>query len=109
MGNFSDLGGGDLPSGVERLAAAVSLAMAGLNENDLAIDFLHPRLAEPKKAAVKRQTALAIAAGVIVIIGAIYAYADLQIPKGEGSRRTLVADNKAASVKTARRPNLKWR
>jgi len=94
-GNFSDLGAGDLPSGVDACAAAVSLAMAGLNEDDLAIDFLHPRLAEPKKAALKRQTALAIAAGVIVIIGAIYAYADLQ--SKEKTLAGLVADNKAIS------------
>ena len=77
-GNFIDLGAGEPPAGLVACAAAVSLAMAGLSEDGLPIDFLHPRLAEPKKAAVKRQTALAIAAAVMLIIGVVYAYVDLQ-------------------------------
>lgn len=77
-GEFSSLRAGDLPAGIPGSAAAVALAVAGASDEKLTIDFLHPRLAEPKKAMLQRRTVLALGAGAAVLILAIFAWVDLQ-------------------------------
>jgi hypothetical protein len=75
-GDFSSLGAGELPAGVSACAAAVALAVAGLTDADLPIDFLHSRLAPPKKPVLPRQTVLAIAAGVAILMIVILMFVD---------------------------------
>ncbi|MDB5330960.1 MAG: hypothetical protein JWP03_2111 [Phycisphaerales bacterium] len=77
-GEFRTLGAGELPAGRSGYAAAASLALAGLSQEAPAVDFLHSRLAPPKQPRVKQEVVLAIAAGVVVLLGIAGAYIDLQ-------------------------------
>src|SRR5665213_2259499 len=62
QGDLSALGAGDPPAGLRGCASAVALAVAGLSTSPMTVDFLHSRLAAPKKARVERRIILAIAA-----------------------------------------------
>ena len=68
------------------VASAVALALAGLRREGPPVDFLHSRLAPPQPQRIKRETILAVAAGVLVLIGIIWALVDLN-----GQRNELVA------------------
>ena len=57
-------------------AAAAALALGGLNDS-LPVDFLHSRLAPPKKQLLPRAAVLGIAAGVLLVAVVIYALVDL--------------------------------
>jgi hypothetical protein len=59
-------------------AAATALALSALDGARPAVDFLHTRLAPPKKHLVERRTALIAAAVVIAIAFAAWAYIDQQ-------------------------------
>ncbi|HET6251704.1 MAG TPA: hypothetical protein VFE47_28725 [Tepidisphaeraceae bacterium] len=76
-GDFAMLGAGDLPQGVQAGAGAVALAVAGLTEGAIPVDFQHPRLAEPKKSALPRPVVLGIAAAVVIVLTIIMAYVNL--------------------------------
>jgi hypothetical protein len=76
-GDFNMLGVGDLPEGIPAYAASVSLAVAGMSEGGLAVDFQHSRLAPPKKSVLPRQAVLGIAAGAAVVLGLLFMYIDL--------------------------------
>jgi hypothetical protein len=81
-GNLRSLGVDPDPAGsngqANKFAPAVALAMTGFRDNGPRVDFLHSRLAPPKERRIPRWTAAAVAAVVIAIAGAIYAYNDLQ-------------------------------
>ena len=81
-GALPSLGVDDSLSGAngdgQRYAAAVALAASALGEATAQVDFLHSRLAAPKKKIIPRWVYLAAAAFVIVVVGGIYAYDDLQ-------------------------------
>ncbi len=100
-GRWDDLGAGDPPNGAMRPAAAVALAMAAMSPIKLPVDFLHPRLAEPKKTGIPRQTVLAIAAGVMVIVGVIFAVVNLQSQEAELAAKRVQLDGMAKDRKAA--------
>lgn len=58
-------------------ASASALATPLLNGQPLPVDFLNSRLAPPKKAALPREAIFGIAAGIILVIGIIFAWVDL--------------------------------
>ncbi|QOV89822.1 hypothetical protein [Humisphaera borealis] len=88
-GNLETLGvpagltGGPRDAASPSLAGAAALAVAAVTEQDSSAsvwpaDFLHSRLAAPKKGGINRKTVL-IAAGVfVVLLLAVVAYLDLQ-------------------------------
>jgi hypothetical protein len=60
-----------------KFAAAVALALSAMDESRPGIDFLHSRLAPPRKHRIPRWGYLAGAAVVLFIAFGIYAYTDL--------------------------------
>lgn len=77
-GEFRTLGAGELPTGRRGYASAVALALAGLAEEALPVDFLHSRLAPPKKPKVRREVLLGIAAAALICLAIVAGYFDLQ-------------------------------
>jgi hypothetical protein len=68
-------GGADAPMATVRgAAAATALALSALDDARPAVDFLHTRLAAPKKQLVERRTVLIAAVAVVIIAFAAYAY-----------------------------------
>jgi hypothetical protein len=61
-----------------RYAAAVALATSALSESPVPVDFLHSRLAAPRKQVLPRWAYLATGVGILVIVGAVMAYNDMQ-------------------------------
>ncbi|MGD0388775.1 MAG: hypothetical protein ABSC42_07460 [Tepidisphaeraceae bacterium] len=61
----------------EKFAAAVALALSAMDQSRPGIDFLHSRLAPPRKHRIPRWGYLAGAAVVLCIALGIYAYTDL--------------------------------
>jgi hypothetical protein len=59
-------------------AAAVALAVSGLDAARAPVDFLHSRLAPPHEHRVPRWAIGAAATAVVLVGGAIYAYQDMQ-------------------------------
>jgi hypothetical protein len=66
------------PSATRGAAAATALALSALDGARPAVDFLHSRLAAPKKQLVERRTVLIAAAAVIAIAFGAWAYIDQQ-------------------------------
>ncbi|MDB5304726.1 MAG: hypothetical protein JWM97_2275 [Phycisphaerales bacterium] len=77
-GELRTLGAGEAPVGRRGYASAVALAMAGLAEEAPPVDFLHSRLAPPKKPKVRREVVLGIVTAVVIVLGVVAAYFDLQ-------------------------------
>ncbi len=61
-----------------KYAGAVSLALAALAGKRPAVDFLHSRLAPPRKQRVPRWALIASTAAVLVVVGLVVAYVDLR-------------------------------
>jgi hypothetical protein len=109
IGQLSDLGvdlhlngtapaDGQIPGG--QYAPAVALALAGLDERP-AINFLRSRLAPPKTRRVPRWSVLAAAALLILVVGIVYAWRDLQ--QQESGLQTLQSrlDSMSGEIKAA--------
>jgi hypothetical protein len=60
-------------------AAAVALALEGVSDQPASVDFLHSRLAAPKKERVPRWAIAAAAALLILVFGTIYAFHELNV------------------------------
>ena len=58
-------------------ASAISLAAGGVDARGAAVDFLDSRLAPLPERRIKRQTVLAIAAGIAAVIGLVFWYVQL--------------------------------
>jgi hypothetical protein len=78
-----------------KFAAAVALARSGL-DGKRAVDFLHSRLAPPRQLPVPRWAMIAGAAGVIILLYALWCYIDL------GNQQAALASlqNTLANTKT---------
>src|SRR5665213_3447035 len=98
QGDLSALGAGDPPAGLRGCASAVALAVAGLSTSPMTVDFLHSRLAAPKKARVERRIILAIAAAGAIVAGVIAAYVD------QNKMETTLA-NKQAQLEERKKPD----
>jgi hypothetical protein len=63
--------------GDERFAPAVAVALAGLGDRDLPVDFLHSKLAVTTRRRIPRWAWLAVAAAVLLVAAGVWAYQDL--------------------------------
>jgi len=61
-----------------KYAPAVALALAGLEDRQPPVDFLHSRLAPKKRSRIPRWAVGVAALTIAVIVGGVYAYTDLQ-------------------------------
>jgi hypothetical protein len=66
------------PPNLNAYAPAVAVAITALESRGLPVDFLHSRLAPPPEKSSKRPVVLAIAAGVVLLLGIIAGVVDLQ-------------------------------
>lgn len=78
IGDLDLLGAGAAPAGLRGCASAVALAIAGMKEDGLPVDFQHSRLAPPVQARIERRTVLAIGAVLALIVGIVAGYLDLR-------------------------------
>jgi hypothetical protein len=97
-GNLPELGVEASETGLNgessRYAPAVALALAGMTGRP-AVDFLHSRLAPPKKARVPRWAILAAVAGIGLIAWGVTSYIDLQNKERDlQSKQAMIAANK---------------
>ncbi len=78
-----------------KFAPAVAIAMESMDDRTLAIDFLHSRLAAPKKQLIPKWAIYTAAVVLLSILGSVWAYNDLQ-----NKQRELAADkDKLAQMK----------
>jgi hypothetical protein len=102
---------GDLPSlgvtaseaarngGGRKYAAAVSLAVSGLGDRSLPVDFLHSRLAAPKKSPIARWMIWAAAGALLLVVTVVLAYQDF--------RKKQAALNQITTELTGLQPRIK--
>ena len=82
-------------------APAIALALAGLQTEGPAIDFLHSRLAPPKARRIPRWAMLAAAAAVLLIGFGVYAYVRLQQDQADLSQLQARLDGMKSEISVA--------
>ena len=85
-----------------KFAAAVALALSAMDERGPGIDFLHSRLAPPRKHRIPRWGYLAGAAVVLFIALGIYAYTDLDKTERDVNRLQSQINSQQKDVDAAR-------
>src|SRR5207249_1981508 len=78
-----------------------SLAMSGLGERSLAVDFLHSRLAAPKKSRIAKWMIWSATGAVAVIALSILAYSDLQSKQATLDSLKLKLSSEQPQIKSA--------
>jgi len=99
LGITSLRGQGDEP---RKLGAAVAVAIAASRLECIGVDFLHAKLAPPKKRRVSRAMVLSVLAGVALIAGIIYLYYNVQTKERELNQITQQIEKDKDKVKSAK-------
>jgi hypothetical protein len=89
-------------SGQQQYAAAVALALSGLSDRELPVDFLHSRLAAVKKSRVPMPVALSVVAALLLIGASVFAWNKQQNDAKEVADKKRLLDGKQDQLKTAR-------
>ena len=99
----SDLGlAGEAAAPAGESAAAAALALAGLQSDLLAVDFLHSRLTPRKRLALGRKVVWAVGLAAAVVIGCLVLFLNWQSQQREVADLTGQRDDMQASVDVAK-------
>lgn len=103
-GDLASLGvssGADVNGTEQKYGAAVSLALAGIGERPLPVDFLHSRLAPVVKGRISRPMVLGVLAAIMLVVGMIYAWHDLQQQQAAVDADRKSFENQQPAIKAA--------
>jgi hypothetical protein len=78
-GNGARANGQQGANDIGQYAAAIALALVGMSDQPIRVDFLHSRLAPPKTHRVPRWAIVAVVAVIVLIAGTTYAFHDLDV------------------------------
>lgn len=101
-GDLRSLGVTSATSGEGRdYGTAVALAMTGLEDGPPPVDFLHSRLAPPRKQSARQKFTLGALVGLLVLAMGIFAWVNLQQHQNEAARLTADLNGKQKLIDDA--------